>query len=143
MEDFSTVMQSMHEEVSEEFAKNIIRKVAEIKCAHPELSKKADSCLKGLTQAKPTLLNVLAAVYMLNGGVALKYQESEGEFEALIDGLESTPDDELDEDSIWGEMDKLDLSLGEVEGKEDDHRLSSAQTSPEKTEPKPRKVVVG
>ena len=78
--------------VSDEFAEAIRENLGFIRARYQHKERAVDSCLKALGD-KPTLIQVLVAAYVLNGGVSLKYnmgdslkdkeKESE-EFEQLL-----------------------------------------------------------
>jgi hypothetical protein len=43
-----------------------------VRARHPHTARAVESCLKGL-QGTPTMMHVLVAAYVLNGGIPIKY----------------------------------------------------------------------
>jgi hypothetical protein len=69
----------------------------------------AQSCLDGMS-VKPSLLELLAAAYVVNGGLALKHEEIETEPETTGTGL-----DDLEYKKLMEEMEELNFKPAEAE----------------------------
>ena len=73
MEDeFEHALMEVEIPVSDEFTEAIKENLSFIRARYAHKERTVDSCLKGLGD-KPTLMKVLIAAYVLNGGVSLKY----------------------------------------------------------------------
>jgi hypothetical protein len=59
-----------------DFVESVREKLRSIRESFPHKESTVNSCLRGLEE-KPTLMEILVAAYVLNGGVSLKFQIQE------------------------------------------------------------------
>ena len=79
-------MGQLHQEAPPGLVESLKTSLEQIKRKNPNSAQTAKSCLDGLAagegEGQPcTLLRVLTAAYLINGGVMLKYQESSSDNE--------------------------------------------------------------
>ena len=88
MEDaFEHAMMEAREPAAEGFVRDLKRTMAHVREHHPQTQQAVDSCLRGLEGA-PTMLHVLVAAYVLNGGIPIKFDlghASESDSDADLD----------------------------------------------------------
>ena len=79
-----------------------------IQQTNPNSAQTAEACLEGLVSDRSTLLHVLTAAYLINGGVMLKHQVSSEEESAEALSAEALDFNDLEEElrsfSIEGEL---------------------------------------
>jgi hypothetical protein len=79
---FQSTLNELHQEAPTELLNSLRERLEGIRKTIPNSAKTAEACLLGLASDSSTLLHVLTAAYLINGGVMLKHQaqdESEGE----------------------------------------------------------------
>ena len=77
MEDeFEHSMMEAGEPAPERFVKEFTQTMRLVSARHPHTARAVESCLKGLA-GTPTMLHVLVAAYVLNGGIPIKYDFGE------------------------------------------------------------------
>lgn len=88
MEDeFEHAMMEAREPAAEAFVRDLKRTMAHVRAHHPYTQRAVDSCLRGL-EGTPTMLHVLVAAYVLNGGIPIKFDlghTSESDSDAELD----------------------------------------------------------
>jgi hypothetical protein len=63
----------LHQEAPTELLKSLRERLEYIRANNPQSAQTAEACLRGLGPDKSTLLHVLTAAYLINGGVMLKH----------------------------------------------------------------------
>ena len=103
---FFTTLEQLHGPAPLELLNTLRAQLKTIKQTNPNSAQTAEACLHGLVSDRSTLLHVLTAAYLINGGVMLKHQ--------LTDEV-TTETGRRDLDSDFGdleeEFDKFSLSL--------------------------------
>lgn len=79
---FETTMRELHQEAPAELLRSLRDRLEYIRTHIPNSAQTAEACLLGLASDKSTLLHVLTAAYLANGGVMLKYHPTEENTEA-------------------------------------------------------------
>ena len=98
---FFTTLEQLHLPAPTELIGTLRKQLQSIQRTNPNSAQTADACLKGLVSDRSTLLHVLTAAYLINGGVMLKHQATE------TDSTDSKTDLDLDFD-LEEELDKFD-----------------------------------
>ena len=104
---YNDVMKEVFGPVSDDMATGFKKKMAFIQGKWPHSKKTVESCLEGMSE-KPTLVELMAAAYLVNGGLLFKHEER-----ADSDG------DDPDYAQLLKEMDELNC-----------HRDNSAKSPP-------------
>ena len=93
---FFTTLEQLHLPAPAELLKTLRAQLQVIQQTNPNSAQTAEACLEGLVSDRSTLLHVLTAAYLINGGVMLKHQVSSEEesaepldFNALEEELRS------------------------------------------------------
>ena len=86
-----------------------------IQQTNPNSAQTAEACLDGLVSDRSTLLHVLTAAYLINGGVMLKHQ--------LTKDVEDDEEVGLDFGDLEDELDKFSLSISDQ--KDTPHQTSA------------------
>lgn len=73
----STLRDDLHNEAPKELLKSMRESLRHIKDHNPNSAQTAEACLAGLASDSSTLLHVLTAAYLINGGVMLKHPVEE------------------------------------------------------------------
>jgi hypothetical protein len=80
---FQTTFIELHQEAPTELLRSLRSRLEHIRANNPQSAQTAEACLQGLEPENSTLLHVLTAAYLINGGVMLKHpamdSEAEGE----------------------------------------------------------------
>ena len=79
---FISALHELHDEAPIELLRSLRESLEHIRAHNPQSAQTAEACLAGLASDSSTLLHVLTAAYLINGGVMLKHQvssEEEGE----------------------------------------------------------------
>ncbi len=71
---FTTALQELHSRAPIELLSSLRAQLEQIKLTNPNSAQTARACLEGLESDQSTLLHVLTAAYLINGGVMLKHQ---------------------------------------------------------------------
>jgi hypothetical protein len=105
---FFTTLEQLHGPAPLELLNTLRAQLTVIKQTNPNSAQTAEACLHGLVSDRSTLLHVLTAAYLINGGVMLKHQLSPEE-----DVTTETGRRDLDSDfgDLEDELDKLSLSF--------------------------------
>ena len=109
---FFTTLEQLHLPAPSELLNTLRAQLQAIQRTNPNSAQTAESCLSGLVSDRSTLLHVLTAAYLINGGVMLKHQldpEEEPTSETATTG--SRRDLETDFGDLEEELDKFSLSL--------------------------------
>ena len=69
---FQTTFIELHQEAPAELIKSFRECLEHIRAKNPQSAQTAEACLLGLAPDNSTLLHVLTAAYLINGGVMLK-----------------------------------------------------------------------
>ena len=82
---FQSTFNELHQEAPAELLRSLRERLEHIRATNPQSTQTADACLRGLRPDNSTLLHVLTAAYLINGGVMLKHNaiDSEQEEETL------------------------------------------------------------
>ena len=70
---FQTTFIELHQEAPAELLKSLRERLEHIRATNPQSAQTAEACLHGLGPGNSTLLHVLTAAYLINGGVMLKH----------------------------------------------------------------------
>jgi hypothetical protein len=110
---FFSTLEQLHGQAPVELLNTLRAQLSLIKQTNPNCAQTAEACLYGLKSDRSTLLHVLTAAYLINGGVMLKHQVN----------ADSDPEDELSEtrrreldlefDDLEQELDKFSLGMGD------------------------------
>jgi len=76
---FQTTLKELHNAAPIELLQSLRESLENIRQNNPNSARTAKACLLGLASDKSTLLHVLTAAYLVNGGVMLKQQPIEEE----------------------------------------------------------------
>jgi hypothetical protein len=74
---FITTLHELHSEAPAELLNSLRAQLRQIKSTNPNCAQTAEACLEGLASDKSSLLHVLTAAYLINGGVMIKHQAAE------------------------------------------------------------------
>ena len=89
---FITTLHELQSEAPAELLNSLRAQLKQIKSTNPNSAQTAEACLDGLASDQSSLLHVLTAAYLINGGVMIKHalSEEEGEdFASLEEELNS------------------------------------------------------
>ncbi len=96
---FAITLRQLHQEAPVELLQSLRSTLESIKRKNPNNAQTAQSCLDGLAMDNCSLMHVLTAAYLINGGVMLKHQAEEQETEKKTTNLEEDFDfKELEEE---------------------------------------------
>jgi len=70
---FQSTFIELHQEAPTELLKSLRERLEYIRANNPQSAQTAEACLRGLSPDNSTLLHVLTAAYLINGGVMLKH----------------------------------------------------------------------
>ena len=74
---FFTTLEQLHLPAPTELLNTLRAQLQAIQRTNPNSAQTAEACLSGLVSDRSTLLHVLTAAYLINGGVMLKHQLAE------------------------------------------------------------------
>lgn len=74
---FLTTLHELHNEAPIELLRSLRDSLEHIRHSNPNSANTAEACLAGLADDSSTLLHVLTAAYLINGGVMLKHPVEE------------------------------------------------------------------
>ena len=109
---FFTTLEQLHGPAPIDLLNTLRAQLKIIQQTSPNSAQTAEACLDGLVSDRSTLLHVLTAAYLINGGVMLKHQ------------LSATHEDDLEDGKITTEKDGKDLDFGDLEEELDKFSLS-------------------
>ena len=69
---FQSTLMELHQEAPIELVQSLMESLEHIRSHNPQSTQTAEACLRGLASDGSTLLHVLTAAYLINGGVMLK-----------------------------------------------------------------------
>jgi hypothetical protein len=78
---FQSTFMELHQEAPAELLRSLRERLEHIRATNPQSAQTADACLRGLRPDNSTLLHVLTAAYLINGGVMLKHNSIDAEQE--------------------------------------------------------------
>ena len=104
---FITTLHELHSKAPIELLNSLRSELEQIKLTNPNCSQTAQACLEGLASDQSSLLHVLTAAYLINGGVMIKHQ---AEAEKLA---EETPKKDLSAefDSLEEELSRFSINI--------------------------------
>jgi hypothetical protein len=70
---FQSTFIELHQEAPTELIKSFRERLEHIRANNPQSAQTAEACLRGLAPESSTLLHVLTAAYLINGGVMIKH----------------------------------------------------------------------
>jgi hypothetical protein len=76
---FQSTFIELHQEAPAELLNSLRGRLEHIRANNPQSAQTAEACLRGLAADNSTLLHVLTAAYLINGGVMLKHNEIDTE----------------------------------------------------------------
>lgn len=121
---FITTLHELHSEAPAELLNSLRSQLRQIKSTNPNSAQTAEACLEGLASEKSSLLHVLTAAYLINGGVMIKHQAGAAEEEKAELGS--------DFDSLEEELNRFSISMDgslKPKGQEQAPREQAAQYS--------------
>ena len=80
---FISTLHELHNEVPKELLQSLLEHLHNVRQSNPNSAQTAEACLAGLTSDASTLLQVLTAAYLINGGILLKHTYNEKEEQEL------------------------------------------------------------
>ena len=102
---FITTLHELHSEAPAELLSSLRAQLKQIRSTNPNCAQTAEACLEALASDQSSLLHVLTAAYLINGGVMIKHQAGAiGNTE--LGSLDSS--DPLDPLDSLGPLDPLD-----------------------------------
>ena len=106
---FITTLHELHCEAPIELLNSLRAQLGQIKLTNPNCAQTAEACLHGLASDRSSLLHVLTAAYLINGGVMIKHQAVNEEEKTLAEHRSlSSIKDKLD---LGNEFDSLEEEL--------------------------------
>jgi hypothetical protein len=96
---FITTLHELHSEAPAELLNSLRDQLKQIKSTNPNCAQTAEACLDGLASDQSSLLHVLTAAYLINGGVMIKHQAVSEERDDKLDDFDSL-EEELNNFSI-------------------------------------------
>jgi hypothetical protein len=84
---FITTLHELHCEAPIELLTSLRSQLGQIKLNNPNCAQTAEACLNGLASDRSSLLHVLTAAYLINGGVMIKHQAVNEEEKSEKKGL--------------------------------------------------------
>jgi hypothetical protein len=129
---FFSTLEQLHGQAPVELLNTLRAQLNVIKQTNPNSAQTAEACLHGLKSDRSTLLHVLTAAYLINGGVMLKHQ-------VTADELTETGSRELDYGfaDLEEELDKFSLSMSGEDIKPHPPPLQSPADPPFQTHSQP------
>ena len=119
---FITTLHELHSEAPAELLSSLRAQLKQIKSTNPNCAQTAEACLEGLASDQSSLLHVLTAAYLINGGVMIKHQAVDA-----IEEIKSETRLDLKEfDSLEEELNRFSISID-----------GSLKTKPQPLEPPP------
>lgn len=73
---FITTLHELHSEAPAELLNSLRAQLRQIKSTNPNCAQTAEACLEGLASDASSLLHVLTAAYLINGGVMIKQHQA-------------------------------------------------------------------
>jgi hypothetical protein len=70
---FQSTFIELHQEAPTELLRSLRERLGHIRDNNPQSAQTAEACLRGIAPDNSTLLHVLTAAYLINGGVMLKH----------------------------------------------------------------------
>jgi hypothetical protein len=132
---FFTTLEQLHGQAPLELLNTLRAQLQLIKQTNPNSAQTAEACLRGLVSDRSTLLHVLTAAYLINGGVMLKHQLSADAAE------EDFTTDRRDLDSELGdledELDKFSLSFSNDATTNPKHPTTTTKPHPQSLQAPP------
>jgi hypothetical protein len=112
---FTTTLHELHYEAPIELLNSLRSQLGQIKLTNPNSAQTAEACLDGLASDRSTLLHVLTAAYLINGGVMIKLQavneEEKLESKLTSNVLEDKFDTSNEFDSLEEELNKFSITI--------------------------------
>ncbi len=106
---FITTLHELHSEAPAELLSSLRAQLKQIKLTNPNCAQTAEACLEGLASDQSSLLHVLTAAYLINGGVMIKHQAVSEE--EKIESLETNLEFGADFDSLEEELNNFSISI--------------------------------
>jgi hypothetical protein len=106
---FITTLHELHSEAPAELLSSLRAQLKQIKLTNPNCAQTAEACLEGLASDQSSLLHVLTAAYLINGGVMIKHQAVNETVEEVK--LDQNLDFATDFDSLEEELNNFSISI--------------------------------
>lgn len=100
---FITTLHELHSEAPTELLNSLRAQLKQIKSTNPNCAQTAEACLDGLASDQSSLLHVLTAAYLINGGVMIKHQ--------AVSEVEEKEDKLDDFDSLEEELNNFSITI--------------------------------
>ena len=107
---FFTTLHELHCEAPIELLNSLRAQLGQIRLTNPNCAQTAEACLDGLESDRSTLLHVLTAAYLINGGVMIKHQ-AVNELETEEETRSKKVDLGSDFDSLEEELNNFSLTI--------------------------------
>lgn len=108
---FITTLHELHSEAPAELLNSLRAQLKQIKLTNPNCAQTAEACLDGLASDQSSLLHVLTAAYLINGGVMIKHQAVSEMEDEKVDKLDKTVEFGTDFDSLEEELNNFSISI--------------------------------
>ena len=131
---FITTLHELHSEAPAELLGSLRAQLRQIKSTNPNCAQTAEACLEGLASDQSSLLHVLTAAYLINGGVMIKHQAGLSEA-AEWDDSDSDPSPEFKDSKL--DPPKVDISTDFESLEEELNRFSISMDGSLKSRPAP------
>lgn len=106
---FVTALHELHSEAPAELLASLRAQLKQIKLTNPNCAQTAEACLEGLASDQSSLLHVLTAAYLINGGVMIKHQ---AELEQQVEKpLDKKVEFDSDFESLEEELNNFSISI--------------------------------
>jgi hypothetical protein len=131
---FFTTLEQLHGPAPTDLLNTLRAQLHLIKKTNPNSAQTAEACLDGLVSDRSTLLHVLTAAYLINGGVMLKHQLTSEENE----DSQNSPQKDLDFEfnDLQEELDKFSISMDASKRNPQDSQAPPPHPTPLQTPPR-------
>ena len=128
---FLTTLHDLHSEAPKEMLNSLREHLQRVKQRNPNSARTAEACLAGIQSDSSTLLHVLTAAYLINGGVMLKHTGGEAEDRADQDPVNQRLEEAPLKEMTLTELEEELRSFGLTE----DQTLHAAASPPHPAQP--------
>ena len=111
---FITTLHELHCEAPIELLNSLRAQLGQIKLTNPNCAQTAEACLNGLASDRSSLLHVLTAAYLINGGVMIKHQavnEEEKVEQRSLSSIKEKVDLGKEFDSLEEELNNFSITI--------------------------------
>lgn len=111
---FISTLNELHSEAPIELLKSLRAQLGQIRLTNPNCAQTAEACLNGLASDRSSLLHVLTAAYLINGGVMIKHQAVNEEEKSEVKSSSLTKEQAdlgREFDSLEEELNKFSITI--------------------------------